>query len=147
MTISVGKPIKLSSDVREFLQDAINDATHCEGAEMHYEFVAQLNMLLSPIYISPGSDKPVAYIDPQALIDFANNRDTKEWVWATHDAGLVPLYAAPAQPNQAVNLRKHTVDEVMHMSGFCRQYAEGWCAGNDNAINEVRVAGLAIKGD
>ncbi len=32
-----------------------------------------------------------------------------------------------------VNLSKLSVGEVMHMSGFSRDYAEGWCAGNDNA--------------
>ncbi|EDQ4220151.1 hypothetical protein AHT39_003240, partial [Salmonella enterica subsp. enterica serovar Isangi] len=37
-----------------------------------------------------------------------------------------------------VNLSKLSVGEVMHMSGFSRDYAEGWCAGNDNAIHEVR---------
>ncbi|SUH14949.1 conserved hypothetical bacteriophage protein [Salmonella enterica subsp. enterica] len=35
-----------------------------------------------------------------------------------------------------VNLSKLSVGEVMHMSGFSRDYAEGWCAGNDNAIHE-----------
>ncbi|ECD4624959.1 hypothetical protein E1A06_14745, partial [Salmonella enterica subsp. enterica serovar Tennessee] len=28
-----------------------------------------------------------------------------------------------------VNLSKLSVGEVMHMSGFSRDYAEGWCAG------------------
>ncbi|ESB77539.1 ead/Ea22-like family protein, partial [Salmonella enterica] len=37
---------------------------------------------------------------------------------------------------RAVNLPKRSVDEVMHLSGFSRDYAEGWCAGNDNAIHE-----------
>lgn len=46
-----------------------------------------------------------------------------------------------------VNLRKYSVGEVMHMSGFDRQYAEGWCAGNDNAIHEIHVAGISIKGE
>ncbi|HGK5400031.1 TPA: ead/Ea22-like family protein, partial [Salmonella enterica subsp. enterica serovar Typhimurium] len=32
-----------------------------------------------------------------------------------------------------VNLSKLSVGEVMHMSEFSRDYAEGWCAGNDNA--------------
>ncbi|EAM1451747.1 TPA: ead/Ea22-like family protein, partial [Salmonella enterica subsp. enterica] len=36
---------------------------------------------------------------------------------------------------RAVNLPKRSVDEVMHLSGFSRDYAEGWCAGNDNAIH------------
>lgn len=44
-----------------------------------------------------------------------------------------------------VNLPKRSIGEVMHMSGFSREYAEGWCAGNDNARNEIRAAGVKIK--
>lgn len=46
-----------------------------------------------------------------------------------------------------VNLPKLRVAEVMHMSGFSRDYAEGWCAGNDNAIHEIRTAGIKVKGE
>lgn len=46
---------------------------------------------------------------------------------------------------RAVNLPKRSVGEVMHLSGFSRDYAEGWCAGNDNAIHEVRTAGIKVK--
>lgn len=35
----------------------------------------------------------------------------------------------------------------MHMSGFSRDYAEGWCAGNDNAIHEIRTAGIKVEGE
>ncbi|EGB6402841.1 ead/Ea22-like family protein [Salmonella enterica] len=45
-----------------------------------------------------------------------------------------------------VNLSKLSVGEVMHMSGFSQDYAEGWCAGNDNAIHEIRTAGIKVKG-
>ncbi|EKU4728218.1 MULTISPECIES: hypothetical protein [Citrobacter] len=48
---------------------------------------------------------------------------------------------------RAVNLPKRSVGEVMHMSGFIRDYAEGWCAGNDNAIHEIRAAGIGVKGE
>ncbi|EKQ2111055.1 ead/Ea22-like family protein [Salmonella enterica] len=44
-----------------------------------------------------------------------------------------------------VNLSKLSVGEVMHMSRFSRDYAEGWCAGNDNAIHEIRTAGIKVK--
>ncbi|EEF8271502.1 hypothetical protein GWZ41_07575 [Salmonella enterica subsp. enterica] len=47
--------------------------------------------------------------------------------------------------SRTVNLSKLSVGEVMHMSGFSRDYAEGWCAGNDNAIHEIRTAGLKVK--
>lgn len=46
---------------------------------------------------------------------------------------------------RAVNLPKRSIDEVMHLSGFSRDYAEGWCAGNDNAIHEIRAAGIKVK--
>ncbi|ECO9192481.1 ead/Ea22-like family protein [Salmonella enterica] len=46
---------------------------------------------------------------------------------------------------RAVNLPKLSVGEVMHLSGFNRDYAEGWCAGNDNAIHEIRAAGIGVK--
>ncbi|EBP0112927.1 ead/Ea22-like family protein [Salmonella enterica] len=46
---------------------------------------------------------------------------------------------------RAVNLPKRSVGEVMHMSGFSRDYAEGWCVGNDNAIHEIRTAGIKAK--
>ncbi|EFU9983209.1 ead/Ea22-like family protein [Salmonella enterica] len=48
---------------------------------------------------------------------------------------------------RTVNLSKLSVGEVMHMSGFSRDYAEGWCAGNDNAIHEIRTAGIKVKGE
>lgn len=46
---------------------------------------------------------------------------------------------------RTVNLPKRSVGEVMHLSGFSRDYAEGWCAGNDNAIHEIRTAGIKVK--
>ncbi len=44
-----------------------------------------------------------------------------------------------------VNLPKLSVGEVMHMSGFSRDYAEGWCSGNDNAIHEIHAAGVKVS--
>ncbi|MCR8602843.1 ead/Ea22-like family protein [Salmonella enterica subsp. enterica serovar Typhimurium] len=46
---------------------------------------------------------------------------------------------------RTVNLPKRSVGEVMHLSGFSRDYAEGWCAGNDNAMHEIRAAGIKVK--
>lgn len=43
-----------------------------------------------------------------------------------------------------VYLPKLSVGEVMHMSGFSRDYAEGWCSGNDNAIHEIHAAGVKV---
>ncbi|HBM3290598.1 TPA: hypothetical protein L2B26_001797 [Klebsiella oxytoca] len=49
--------------------------------------------------------------------------------------------------SRTVKLPKRSVGEVMHMSGFSRDYAEGWCSGNDNAIHEMRVAGIKVEGE
>ncbi|ELN2576676.1 ead/Ea22-like family protein [Enterobacter kobei] len=43
-----------------------------------------------------------------------------------------------------VNLPRYCVAKVMLLSGFDRQYAEGWCAGNDNAIHEIHLAGVKV---
>ncbi|MGC6389705.1 ead/Ea22-like family protein [Ewingella sp. S1.OA.A_B6] len=44
-----------------------------------------------------------------------------------------------------VVLPKLSVGEVMHRSGFDRQYAEGWVSANDNSIHEIRTAGFLVK--
>ncbi|AYL57101.1 hypothetical protein [Citrobacter freundii] len=64
------------------------------------------------------------------------------------NGGIVELQSQKAELEAwAVNLPKRSVGEVMHMSGFSRDYAEGWCAGNDNAIHEIRAAGIGVKGN
>ncbi|MDX7141523.1 hypothetical protein SJ271_03230 [Citrobacter freundii] len=64
------------------------------------------------------------------------------------NGGIVELQSQKAELEaRAVNLPKRSVGEVMHMSGFSRDYAEGWCAGNDNAIHEIRAAGIGVRGD
>lgn len=49
--------VRLSKDVREFLQEAINDATQCEDGDMDHGFADQLSKLLSPLFTAP--QKPV----------------------------------------------------------------------------------------
>ncbi|EAP9950420.1 hypothetical protein GPB15_003638 [Salmonella enterica] len=77
------------------------------------------------------SEKRTAELD-QRLIEYAGI--------ATREARRVAELEA-----RKVNLSKLSVGEVMHMSGFSRDYAEGWCAGNDNAIHEIRTAGIKVK--
>ncbi|WP_407732234.1 ead/Ea22-like family protein [Pseudocitrobacter faecalis] len=48
---------------------------------------------------------------------------------------------------RTVKLPRRSVGEVMYMSGFSRDYAEGWCAGNDNAIHEIKQIGIAMEGE
>ncbi|EJE9652975.1 ead/Ea22-like family protein [Salmonella enterica] len=69
----------------------------------------------------------------------AEQREYYEGVIADGSKRIAELEA------RAVNLPKRSVDEVMHLSGFSRDYAEGWCAGNDNAIHEIRAAGIKVK--
>ena len=61
-----------------------------------------------------------------------------------HRADVLKTYHLESR---AVKLPKRTVGEVMHMSGFSRDYAEGWCSGNDNAIHEMRAAGIKVEGE
>ncbi len=64
------------------------------------------------------------------------------------NGGIAELQSQKAELEaRAVNLPKRSVGEVMHMSGFSRDYAEGWCAGNDNAIHEIRATGIGVKGE
>ncbi|ENN0613624.1 ead/Ea22-like family protein [Salmonella enterica] len=71
----------------------------------------------------------------------AEQREYYEGVIADGSKRIAELEA------RAVNLPKRSVDEVMHLSGFSRDYAEGWCAGNDNAMHEIRAAGIKVKGE
>ncbi|ECH7219183.1 ead/Ea22-like family protein [Salmonella enterica] len=71
----------------------------------------------------------------------AEQREYYEGVIADGSKRIAELEA------REVNLSKLSVGEVMHMSGFSRDYAEGWCAGNDNAIHEIRTAGIKVKGE
>ncbi|ECD5711870.1 ead/Ea22-like family protein [Salmonella enterica subsp. enterica serovar Mikawasima] len=71
----------------------------------------------------------------------AEQREYYEGVIADGSKRIAELEA------RTVNLPKRSVGEVMHMSGFSRDYAEGWCAGNDNAIHEIRTAGIKVKGE
>lgn len=75
-------------------------------------------------------------IDKRALRD--DMRDAPEKLEAA-ERRIAELEA------RVVNLPKRSVGEVMHMSGFSLDYAEGWCAGNDNAIHEIRTAGIKVK--
>lgn len=47
------QPLKLSDDVREFLQEGINSVIGGEDADVDYEFANQLGKLLDPIYAAP----------------------------------------------------------------------------------------------
>lgn len=93
---------------------------------------------------SPSGDPEVL-----ALLDEleAAKQDSAKWfkafekavsIGARYEERIAELEA------RTVNLPKRSVGEVMHMSGFSRDYAEGWCSGNDNAIHEIHAAGMKV---
>ena len=65
--------------------------------------------------------------------------DGAEW---DIDASKAALSNSPEVQARAltVDLRKHSVDEVMIISQMDREYSEGWCSANDWAIQKVREA-------
>ncbi|HFD8836197.1 TPA: ead/Ea22-like family protein, partial [Salmonella enterica] len=67
-------------------------------------------------------------------------------LWRNQTEDVIQFRARIAELEaRTVNLPKRSVGEVMHMSGFSRDYAEGWCSGNDNARHEIRAAGIKVK--
>ncbi|EKZ8085475.1 ead/Ea22-like family protein [Salmonella enterica] len=112
-------------------------------------------------------DQPMSNIDKQALLGadkHANQHRLSRLIIEANSAELRAIAEAVEQYTdqliaaladsekriaeleaRKVNLSKLSVGEVMHMSGFSRDYAEGWCAGNDNAIHEIRTAGIKVK--
>lgn len=103
--------------------------------------------------------RQVIYIAAEALLDeldkkqqYIKLRDQEsEDIALTVGKLRVELEAAKKRiaelEARTVNLSKLSVGEVMHLSGFSRDYSEGWCAGNDNAIHEIRTAGIKVKGE
>lgn len=83
--------------------------------------------------------RPLAVPAEEELPDLymSEYHESVGWNDANREVRRMNAEASPL----AVKLHKRSVGEVMHMSGFSRDYAEGWCAGNDNAIHEIRAAG------
>lgn len=62
-----GEPIKLSDDVRGFLQEWIDSSTGGEDEDIDYDFVNQLGVLLGPLYAAPPAQQQGA---PSEVIAF-----------------------------------------------------------------------------
>jgi hypothetical protein len=80
--------------------------------------------------------------DIDALVEALEKAQGMEGYWKTQCRGITDhceeLQARIAElESRTVKLPKRSVGEVMHMSGFSRDYADGWCAGNDNAIHQI----------
>jgi len=109
---------------------------------------AECDRLIAELAALRGKQEPVAWTDAEEL------RDVEK-----HGCGYLfkidPAnpYTDPRrqimvyrrQPKPVVVLPKLTVGEVMHRSGFDRQYAEGWVSANDWAINELKADGNVVK--
>lgn len=78
------------------------------------------------------------------LVEALEKAQGMEAYWKTQCRGITDhceeLQARIAELESrtvTVRLPKLHVSEVMLVSGFSRDYAEGWCAGNDNAIHQI----------
>lgn len=123
---------------------AIYDETGCHYAEGRS--LADDHYAESRITVVDVSDPDVL-----ALVEALEKAQGMESYWKTQCRGITDhceqLQAQIAElESRTVKLPKRSVGEVMHMSGFSRDYAEGWCAGNDNAINEMRAADIKVEG-
>lgn len=105
--------------------------------------------------VSDTSDSWQDEASPEAVLALLDELEktqaqSSKWCEAFHKAVSVGARyeerIAELESRQ-VDLRKYDVAEVMLISGFSRDYAEGWCAGNDNAIHEIRAAGIGVKGE
>ncbi|HGW5815182.1 TPA: hypothetical protein ACNIOI_000039 [Pseudomonas aeruginosa] len=66
------EPLKLSADVREFLQEGINSVMGGEDADIDYEFAGQLGKLLDPVYAAPVAQAQQLHdLDAQCRYDVA----------------------------------------------------------------------------
>lgn len=93
-----------------------------------------------------AAEKRIAELEEkQRLIDICQGQGLEHRIAAEKRAEAAEQRVAELEARK-LNLPKRSVGEVMHMSGFSRDYAEGWCAGNDNAIHEIRAAGIG-KGE
>ncbi|WP_158784981.1 hypothetical protein [Pantoea sp. BAV 3049] len=133
---------------------------HCHymdgtDAGVQYYDDAGLLGLREPLYCQPVPPAPVAVPDEMSYSDAVNfvlingmsceDRPTLAMrVWNACRAGVLRLNSGRKPQRFVVPLKKLSVEEVMHRSGFDRQYAEGWCSANDWAINEVKLAGGEI---
>ncbi|HCA0685126.1 TPA: ead/Ea22-like family protein [Citrobacter freundii] len=117
-------------------------------------------LLMQDHYSDPADrERQVIYIAAEALLDELEKSQNweRQWKEAAERRGkrltrqaleiLKQEQRIAELEARTVNLPKQSVGEVMHMSGFSRDYAEGWCAGNDNAIHEIRAAGIGVRGD
>ncbi|WP_242457622.1 hypothetical protein [Citrobacter portucalensis] len=113
--------------------------------------VVLINKSTNNAYVVAVTDGSQNYQDARLMasmeLDMAgDDADTWSRVGYYMAAEIEALRQHIAEPEaRAVNLQKRSVGEVMQISGFSRDYAEGWCAGNDNAIHEIRAAGIGVN--
>lgn len=98
------EPIKLSDDVREFLQEWIDSTTGGEDGDVDYDFANQLAVLLGPIYTAPpAAERPVAVRVPvETLRRIHRDLDAcQKVIWLAgcrpRGYGFDPAYVSDAQ--------------------------------------------------
>ncbi|EOD2054910.1 ead/Ea22-like family protein, partial [Salmonella enterica subsp. enterica] len=123
----------------ESLLDMINSTAACIHTEWDHDYhmawdeTAKRN---AEFIAAANPDTVLALLDELEHYKSREERVTKLVLdnSASWDALYKKLEAAEKHiaelEAREVNLSKLSVGEVMHMSGFSRDYAEGWCAGN-----------------
>ncbi|MCC0559671.1 hypothetical protein LJG53_14835 [Pseudomonas aeruginosa] len=135
------EPLKLSDDVREFLQEGINSVMGGEDADMDYEFASQLGKLLDPVYAAPVAQaqhsvpegwKPVP-IEP--LLNMMSDKDHDTRITAERQL-LSILAAAPGKevPQAWIDVQAERRRQVE---------AEGWTPEHDDKHETGALASAA----
>ncbi|WP_284882620.1 ead/Ea22-like family protein [Citrobacter freundii] len=126
-------------------------AQHCLKVDSAFIAAANPATVLALLDELEAKDKSIGFLKDQLaqLANFNPDWDRLEAAIDSLREHMAKLSAAEKRIAElealTVNLPKRSVGEVMHMSGFSRDYAEGWCSGNDNAIHEIRAAGISVK--
>lgn len=159
-TLEKGRETENTLKSRNRRLEGIIDAAEKRIAELESHKAALLKFVRDSCYVFDGYDADIsdAYIDaassslmPKIEAEPCHHCSDGSYSGLPGGAcehcmgtGLDDPAAELESRTVTVKLPKRSVGEVMHMSGFSRDYAEGWCAGNDNAIHEMRVAGVNV---
>ncbi len=136
---------KVALALLDELDSANGYASAYEAEKWHYHGLAE-----SEGERADSAEKRVSELECIATdygVKFQKAQDALKHLALLHKSQMEAAEKLIAElESRTVNLSKLSVGEVMHMSGFSRDYAEGWCAGNDNAIHEIRTAGIKVEG-
>ncbi|MGG8095275.1 hypothetical protein PGO14_06720 [Klebsiella aerogenes] len=162
-TLEKGRETENTLKSRNRRLEGIIDAAEKRIAELESHKAALLKFVRDSCYVFDGYDADIsdAYIDaassslmPKIEAEPCHHCSDGSYSGLPGGAcehcmgtGLDDPAAELESRTVTVKLPKRSVGEVMHMSGFSRDYAEGWCSGNDNAIHEMRAAGIKVEAE